>query len=124
MKALPKSWCGFTIYLVLVLTCLVGCKKEAATEPVAPPPNPVVRIVSPTSSTILQDSVLVQVEATDDKGVVKVEIYVDNQIPQGGTLLVAPYNYTWNTSGYADSSATPSLLRHTMPMGMYLPHRF
>lgn len=103
MKALPKSWCGFTIYMVLIINGLVSCKKEAAVEPVVT--TPVVRLISPTSSTLLQDSVLVEVEATDDKGIVKVEVYIDNQIPQGGTLAVIPYKYTWDISGLPDSSA-------------------
>lgn len=91
-------------FFLLIGIGFTGCKKEATTEPTAPPPNPVVKIVSPTSSTILQDSVVVQVEATDDKGVVKVEIYIDNQIPSGGTLLYAPYQYSWSLSSYPDSS--------------------
>jgi len=44
------------------------------------------------------------VDATDDKGVVKVEIYIDNQIPAGGTILHVPYSYMWNLSSYPDSS--------------------
>lgn len=104
MKSLPKPWHVLTICIAVVINCLVGCKKETTTEPAAPPPNPVVRIVSPTSSTILQDSILVQVEATDDKGIVKVEIYVDNQVPQSGTLLYAPYSYLWNLTSFPDSS--------------------
>jgi hypothetical protein len=77
-----------------------GCKNN----PVAPT-SPVVSIVSPTSSEVVGDSALIQISATDDKGITKVEIYIDNQIPQGGTLLIAPYIFVWNTGVLKDSSA-------------------
>jgi len=98
MKVITLSFC-----CLLMAVGFSSCKKETPTEP-AQGPNPVVKIVSPSSTTILQDSVNVQVDATDDKGVVKVEIYIDDQIPDGGSVLHAPYSYTWNLSSYPDSS--------------------
>jgi formylglycine-generating enzyme required for sulfatase activity len=91
-------------FFMLASIYFAACKKETTTEPAAPPTTPIVKILSPSASSILQDSVIVQIDATDDKGVVKVEIYIDNQVPSGGVLLFAPYFYSWNTSSYADSS--------------------
>jgi hypothetical protein len=45
---------------------------------------------------------VVEVEASDDKGVVKVEIYIDNALVR--TFVVPPYRYTWRFTGLADST--------------------
>jgi Bacterial Ig domain len=88
---------------ILFLISLSGCSKDNPIEPI--PTTPVVSILSPTQSEVIGDSVKIQVSATDDKGITKVEIYIDNQIPQGGTLLIAPYIFIWNAETLADSSA-------------------
>lgn len=60
------------IILVISLT-LMSCKEEKS-NPITPTPEePVIKVISPTSTTEIIDSVMVEVEATDNKGVTKVE---------------------------------------------------
>jgi WD40 repeat protein len=92
----------YPVFLFVLLPLLASCKKDNPAEPVRT--NPQVHIVSPTSTTILQDTVLVQVEATDDKEVTLVEIYIDSNVPQGGSLPSVPYKYFWDVRSLADSS--------------------
>lgn len=65
---------------------------------------PVVSIISPTESAVLHGAVDIQVQATDDSGVSKVEVYIDNVL--ASTLTVAPYNYSWNTTTVSDGTHT------------------
>lgn len=65
---------------------------------------PTVSILSPTDGAVVYGAVSVQVQATDNIAVTKVEIYIDNVITT--TLTVAPYNYSWNTAAVTDGSHT------------------
>jgi len=102
MKTFFAIILGVVVCFVFILS---GCKKNSPTENTPIPTTPVVSILSPTSSEVFGDSVAIQISATDDKGITKVEIYIDNQIPQGGTLIIPPYSFIWNTKSLPDSSA-------------------
>ena len=93
---------SITLLFGFIILSLFACKKEETVEPVITTPQ--VRIISPTSNEVLGDTVLIQIEATDDKGITKVEIYIDNAIPIGGTLLLSPYKFVWDISNLPDSS--------------------
>lgn len=92
----------YSFLLLSALLLFASCKEKNPVEPI--PTTPQVRIVSPISSTVLQDTVLVEAEATDDKAVVLVEIYIDSKVPQGGSLPSYPYKYSWDVRSLADSS--------------------
>jgi WD40 repeat protein len=95
-----KTYCVLTVLLVAL-----SCKKDDPTQPVVPT-TPQVRIVSPENNGLVAGVVTVLIEATDDKGVARVEAYVDSQLDT--TLSVPPYRYLWDTRSYPDSS------RHTI----------
>lgn len=86
----------FTISLFTLNSCIV--------EEVDIPPAPVVRIVSPTSSTTILDSTKILVEASDDRGIARIVLTIDGKVPPGGILYYEPYEYVWNIQGFADSS--------------------
>ncbi|MCB0749707.1 MAG: hypothetical protein KDC90_19780, partial [Ignavibacteriae bacterium] len=101
-----KYLSALIIYLSLFLVFInSGCNKENPTENIPVQSTPVVSILYPVNTEIIGDSIQIQVSATDDKGVIKVEIYIDNQIPENGILINPPYNYTWKLGNYADSSS-------------------
>lgn len=78
-----------------------GNTTRAVTLSVSDSP-PTVSILSPTDGAVVHGTVSVQVQATDNIVVSKVEIYIDNVI--AATLTVAPYNYSWNTAAVTDGS--------------------
>ncbi|KAB2922247.1 MAG: hypothetical protein F9K22_12110 [Bacteroidetes bacterium] len=90
----------FRILLIAVIAAYAGCD---ITE-VYVAPEPVVRIVEPSAVTPILDSTFVTIEASDDRGIAKVELFIDGKIPPGGTLLYEPYTYLWRTDQYADST--------------------
>lgn len=98
------------MYIVMNKIILVSFISIAAVnfgcdiEEVNIPPEPEVRIVSPTSATKILDSTIVLIEASDDRGIARVELYIDGVMPPGGKLLYEPYEYLWNTQQYADST--------------------
>ena len=67
-------------------------------------PYPVVKIVSPTSTSQILDTTTIVLDASDDRGVARVELYIDGRIPTGGRMLYVPYQYTWDTSTLSDTS--------------------
>lgn len=84
---------------------VLSCKKTATEPEIKPTPTtPVVKITSLTNNAVVLDSALIEVDATDDKGIIKVEIYIDNKTDSSKTLLLKPYKYIWMTPQAEDSS--------------------
>jgi tetratricopeptide (TPR) repeat protein len=69
-----------------------------------PDSPPTVSITNPSTGQIVSGTVSVQVEAADDNGVSRVEIYIDNVLT--ATLTTAPYIYQWDTTSAANGSHT------------------
>lgn len=93
------------ICLAFCLASLIACKDDdKGITPSPLPESPIVRIISPTSNSEILDSTIIIIEASDNKGVVKVELFIDNQIPTGGTYTTPPYRFVWNTKNLSDSS--------------------
>jgi hypothetical protein len=65
---------------------------------------PVVKITTPTASAKLSGLAPIDVTATDNIAVVRVELYVNGSLY--ATDIVDPFNFILDTSGFADGSAT------------------
>jgi hypothetical protein len=63
---------------------------------------PVVTITSPGNGDTVSGTVTIRANAADDKGISKVEFYIDNVKKSMDTA--SPYKYTWNTTEYANGS--------------------
>ncbi len=68
------------------------------------PETPVVQIITPTGSSPVLDTTTILIEASDDRGIARVVLYINGVIPPGGVLLYEPYKYSWVTSSLPDSS--------------------
>jgi len=88
-----------------VLLFFISCK-EKTTEPT--PTKPVVTIISPQNNSSVAGSVTIEVKATDDKGIIRVEIYIDNTLDSDRVFTNTPYKYAWDVESLPDSS------RHTI----------
>ncbi len=97
-----------TILFISSLLTIIVFNSGCDIEEVNIPPEPEVRIVTPTATTRILDSTKILIEAFDDRGIAKVHLFIDDQIPPGGVLLYEPYEYIWNTEQYPDS--TPHVL--------------
>ncbi|MFA6468419.1 MAG: Ig-like domain-containing protein [Bacteroidota bacterium] len=86
--------------IVVIFFVLNSCDLEE----VDIPEEPVVRIVHPVHSSQILDTTVIVVEASDDRGIIGVVLYIDGVKAAKGDLLYEPYEYTWVTSGYPDSS--------------------
>lgn len=69
-----------------------------------PDTPPTVTITNPTDGQTVSGSITVQVEASDDNGISRVEIYIDDVLT--ATLTTAPYTYQWDTTTATNSSHT------------------
>jgi thermitase len=74
--------------------------QTTATDSTAPTDT----ITSPTASTKVSGLAPVDVSATDNIAVTRVELYVNSKLY--ATETVAPYNFIFDTTGFADGSAT------------------
>ena len=72
---------------------------------------PDISIVSPsTGDGNLDGTVQIIVEATDDRGIEKIEFYIDDSLQHTDDL--EPYEYSWNTSTITDGSHTIKVIAH------------
>jgi len=63
---------------------------------------PTADVTSPPAGATLTGSAVVTADATDNVGVTKVELYIDDTL--GGWVASTPYSWTWDTTGHADGS--------------------
>jgi uncharacterized protein (TIGR02145 family) len=86
-----------TIVLVIFLI-LIACEIPLDTDQEAP----VITILNPAEGYISNDSILIQVEANDNRGVAGVEFWIDSALVN--TDNESPWEYLWITSGYEEGS--------------------
>lgn len=71
----------------------------------APTDNPPsVSITSPQNGDTVSGTVTVQVDAADDEGISKVEIFIDDSL--AATLTAPPYTYQWDTTAVSNATHT------------------
>src|SRR5574341_818938 len=98
---MPKlKFLSLAIALTLVLVFIFGCGKKSTVSDMIPPSA---QITFPADGAVLTgDTVFVTVNASDDKGVARVDFYVD-----GETLFTdfsSPYIFPWLVLVYNDST--------------------
>ncbi|MBI5476570.1 MAG: hypothetical protein HY964_07510 [Ignavibacteriales bacterium] len=92
-----------SIYFVSILT-LISCKQESPTSEDEKSTKPIVNIISPLQNASVVDSTVIEVEATDDKGITRVEIYIDNILDTSRVIIIKPYRWIWDVQDLQDSS--------------------
>ncbi|MCK5057853.1 MAG: SBBP repeat-containing protein [Candidatus Aminicenantes bacterium] len=63
---------------------------------------PSITITSPVDGENVAGTVIIRTEAADDKGIERVDFYINNQLKHSDTA--APYNYAWDTRRYAEGT--------------------
>ncbi|MCH8888813.1 hypothetical protein IID26_00075 [Patescibacteria group bacterium] len=85
---------------------LTSCGGGGGDTPPPPPPvadnPPTVSIDLPTNGATVSDMVSVEVTASDDRGVSKVELFVDNVL--SSFMTSAPYDFSWDSTAVADGA--------------------
>jgi large repetitive protein len=99
----------FTV--VITITILFGCDEPVETD-VTPP---IVTITNPISGSTADGSIVIRVNATDNKEVEKVEFLIDGILVN--TNDESPWEYLWNTNDYADGNQHSILVKATDPTG-------
>ena len=64
--------------------------------------DPVVSIQGPSDGATVSGTVSIEVDASDDIGIDRVEIYIDDALM--GTLTVSPYTYAWDSTAVSDGT--------------------
>ncbi len=62
--------------------------------------KPVAHILSPQNNAVITDSTTIEVAASDNNGVVRLEIYIDNQLDSSRIFVVPPYKTAWFVYAY------------------------
>jgi len=79
---------------------------------------PFVRIDSPVVNQVIFGTQAINVTATDDKGINRVEFYVDGVLKYSDTL--SPYSYAWDTTTIGDGSHTITTMAYdTKPQSSF-----
>jgi hypothetical protein len=87
------------ILKLLPLLFILSCEDKKDTTP------PEVNIVSPISGATVNEAITITCMSTDNKGVEKVELWVD-AVNTGLTDNSEPYSFIWNTTTYTDGNHT------------------
>ncbi|SVD05494.1 uncharacterized protein METZ01_LOCUS358348, partial [marine metagenome] len=87
------------ISLIVTLLFILSCEDKKDTTP------PEVTILSPTNGSTVNEMVNVTCMSTDNKGVEKVELWIDG-VNSGLTDDSEPYSIEWNTTTYTDGNYT------------------
>src|SRR5258708_4979726 len=77
------------IETILMLSVSLTCK-NGSQQITQPPTTPAVTILMPANNSDIIDSTVIEVATSDDKGVVRVEIYVDNKLDSNRVFVVPP----------------------------------
>ena len=85
------------ILLLLGIIVLFSCEKKITEQE-----EPIVNITAPSDNAVVFEIVEIIAEATDNKGITRVEFCIDDTLK--GTDTQAPYSYSWNTLSYEDST--------------------
>ncbi|MFH1219131.1 MAG: Ig-like domain-containing protein [Candidatus Eisenbacteria bacterium] len=85
------------IVLLFAVVLLSSCGEKTTEQQ-----EPTIYITSPADSAKVFEITNITAEASDDKGVAKVEFYIDASLK--ATDVQAPYSYSWNTTSCSDSS--------------------
>jgi hypothetical protein len=88
--------------IVAAIATFSSCNENTPADNTLNDGKPTAKIITPVNNAEVQSVVPIQVEATDDKGIVKVEIYIDGIIMK--EIIIPPYQYNWDAQLEVDST--------------------
>lgn len=89
----------FTGAVTLTAAVLVGAGCLSVDGPDDSQP-PTVRFVTPENGDTVSGAVEIDIEATDDTGILVVRLFRNNEL--AGEIQRSPYRFVWATAGFAD----------------------
>lgn len=92
------------LFFLILTTLFFSCSEEVNTPTNTNPDYPDVKIIYPQNNSTLPDNIIIEVEASDNKGIVKLEIYIDDSTNTERTFATPPFRYNWITSQMSDST--------------------
>lgn len=95
MLARLGGFMAVTVALLAGAACL-SVEGQDDTSP------PAVRFLAPENGATVSGSVAINIEATDDTGIILVRLYRNNVLV--GQTQQIPYSFTWDTSGFTDGN--------------------
>jgi len=87
--------------LIVFISLFLICKCDLH-EPEQEEPE--ISIKSPLNNSYVYETVSITAEASDNKGIVYVEFYIDGKTDSSMMDMISPYSYDWNTLNLPDSS--------------------
>jgi len=96
-----KRLIAIPILTLCLIVTIVGCEKKAVEIE-----EPTVTITHPTDNAVVYEVVEITADAKDNKGITRVEFYINNVIRDSTEAIdiQPPYSYSWNTLSLPDSS--------------------
>lgn len=95
---MKPSW---TIF-ILTLLIIVGCSKDKPVKPIQE--EPTITLTNPAHGDTVGETVLITATASDNKGVIEVEFYIDATLQY--TDLLEPYEYIWPCRGMGEADSS------------------
>lgn len=99
MKSVLKN----NSFVLLLLLSLISCKDKNLVSSILPS-EPIVRLLSPQNNQVISDSVTIQIETYDDKGIRHLSVYIDDIYQFSDNKNDTIHCFFWNTSYLSEGS--------------------
>jgi len=90
-------------FVLLLLLSLVSCKDKDLVTSILPS-EPIVRLLSPQNNQVISDSVTIQIETYDDKGIRHLSVFIDDNYQFADNKNDTIHNFFWNTRYLVEGS--------------------
>jgi len=90
-------------FILLLLLSLISCKDKDLVTSILPS-EPIVRLLSPQNNQVISDSVTIQIETYDDKGIRLLSVFIDGNYQFSDNENDTIHTFFWNTSYLPEGS--------------------
>jgi len=112
-----KGKSGLNVVLVIVLMSMLivsttGCieKEGGIGKEAEDTVLPTVNILNPADDATINGTVIINVDASDNVGISKVEFYIDDTLKNTDTI--SPYEWNWDTTTYSNGTYTLKVIAY------------
>jgi len=89
--------------IIISIIFFISCKEDSPTENIENvKEEPIIKMISPIEGQINYNMIFFEIEATDNKGITKIELYANDSLLT--QLYTKPYIYEWEVTPSADSA--------------------
>jgi len=95
-----KNGLQFSIVLFIIIGIL-SCQDDSV-NPALIKPN--IKVISPLMNSVVSDLEIIKVKASDNKGIIRLEVFINHSLYFVSDSQKSVYEFQWNTGNYSDGT--------------------